>query len=334
MGCQTVSRANDACIAERLDDSDAKGSCLYVPAGSERRALRRRVASGAVVQPQPGMFVCAARWRQLGVVDRHLHRMRGYLQLRPDAVFCAFSAAAAYGLEVPFGALESLHLLCSRSRGEADSAFVRRYGFKTDGVCDVSGLRLVSVDEAVLECCCLSSFDVGLAIVDSALRAGLFDLEALARYFSVHGKRRKGISCAREVLRFADGASENGGESVVRGRILMAGFTRPELQVEIPDPIRSGTKYRVDYLWRPASGQLVAGELDGKAKYTDRGMTRGASVLDVAMAERQRESRLTALGIKVVRFAYGQTRDQAYLCRLLDAYGVPRADPKDMPRLK
>ena len=329
-----MSRVNDVCIAEHLADSDARGSCLYVSAGSERRALRRRVALGTVVQPQPGLFSCAERWEKVGAVDRHLHRMRGYLQLRPDAVFCAFSAAAAYGLEVPFGALESLHLLCSRSRGETDSAFVRRYGFKVDGVCNVSGLSVAPVNEALLECCCLAPFDVGLALVDSALRAGLSDLETLRRYFSVCGKRRKGISNAREVLRFADGASENGGESVVRGRILMAGFARPELQVEIANPIRSGVGYRVDYLWQLASGQLVAGELDGKAKYIDRGVTRGASVLDVAMAERQRESRLTALGIKVVRFTYGQTRDQAYLCRLLDAYGVPRADPKDMPRLK
>ena len=38
-------------------------------------------------------------------------------------------------------------------------------------------------------------------------------------------------------MAYADGRSENGGESIVRGIMIDLGFALPELQVEIEDPL-------------------------------------------------------------------------------------------------
>ena len=70
----------------------------------------------------------------------------------------------------------------------------------------------------------------------------------------------------RRLCCFANGLSENGGESFARGTMIELGFMVPELQHEFVAP-NSGIKYRCDFLWRLPGGVLIVGELDGYDKY-------------------------------------------------------------------
>ena len=70
----------------------------------------------------------------------------------------------------------------------------------------------------------------------------------------------------RRLCCFANGLSENGGESFARGTMIDLGFMVPELQHEFVAP-NSRVKYRCDFLWRVSGGGLIVGELDGYDKY-------------------------------------------------------------------
>ena len=70
----------------------------------------------------------------------------------------------------------------------------------------------------------------------------------------------------RRLCCFANGLSENGGESFARGTMIDLGFMVPELQHEFVAP-NSGVKYRCDFLWQLPGGGLIVGELDGYGKY-------------------------------------------------------------------
>ena len=84
------------------------------------------------------------------------------------------------------------------------------------------------------------------------------------------------------------------------------GVMLPKLQVEHYDPV-TRTKYRDDFEWELKTGN-VAGELDGNKKYTLIAKNRGATIEQVLLEERQRESKLRNQGLKFARFTFDQIR--------------------------
>ena len=119
--------------------------------------------------------------------------------------------------------------------------------------------------------------------------------------------------------------------------MIEQGFMVPELQVEFPDPVDPTRRFRVDYLWILADGRRVIGEFDGLAKYEDKEMTNGRTSERVRADERQRESRLTLLGMPVVRLNSADLRRPALFARKLQAAGIPQdpslgfpTDPRDL----
>ena len=115
---------------------------------------------------------------------------------------------------------------------------------------------------------------------------------------------------------------------MVRGIIIELGFMPPTmLQVELPDPLNQGHVYRVDMLWEFDDGRCVIGEVDGVRKYKDADCLKGKTTQDVLVEERQRESRLTALGMPVMRILVRQIFEPGYMESLLEAFGIPRIGP-------
>lgn len=67
----------------------------------------------------------------------------------------------------------------------------------------------------------------------------------------------------------------------------------------------------------------MIGELDGKGKYTlQSGEAR--EPVDPFVAERQRESHLTMLGHKVLRFTFNELKDPGKLVEKMRLAGIPR----------
>ncbi len=137
---------------------------------------------------------------------------------------------------------------------------------------------------------------------------------------------KRGYRRAQVIASYADGLSENGGESRFRAFFIAYGFLVPELQVEFRDPLNPNQVFRVDYFWRLEDGACVIGELDGKGKYTLQDGGDRESV-DPFVAERQRESHLTMLGHKVLRFTFDELKNPGKLAEKMRLAGIPqRAD--------
>ena len=189
--------------------------------------------------------------------------------------------------------------------------------------------------QTTLDCLCASTFRQGLAIVDSVLHHRLATKEQLIEYFAAYGKGRRGIRQARETLRYADGRSENGGESIVRAVIIELGFETPELQIEIEDPMMPGVSKRADLGWKLSDGRYILAELDGFAKYLTKGARRSkVEKTELAVqsmrAERLRESHLNLTGAVILRFSFAQALDTSYFFQLLATAGVPLAGERTL----
>ena len=126
------------------------------------------------------------------------------------------------------------------------------------------------------------------------------------------------------LLRYADPGSENGGESVTRGRIIECGFAVPSLQVEFDNPNNPDMRYRVDYCWRLYNGRIIAAEYDGMAKYADVSNMNRASLQAKLDYERRRERHLKEQHVSVVHLFYEDVMNPERLtAKLMDA-GVPK----------
>ncbi len=100
--------------------------------------------------------------------------------------------------------------------------------------------------------------------------------------------------------------------------IMELGFPVPELQQEFRD--RRGLIGFADFWWPRAN---LIGEFDGVAKYVRDEFTRGQSVADMVIREKNRENRLRALGHGVVRWDWETASNPARLREQLRAAGLP-----------
>lgn len=73
---------------------------------------------------------------------------------------------------------------------------------------------------------------------------------------------------------------------------------------------------------RDSAGRLVALEVDGRVKYEWLAEAEGIDSVEMMMRERQREARVTAHGIPVVRISGKDVYDKDLIKRRLAAYGV------------
>lgn len=321
-----MSKAVDKRIGALLDEAEERGSCLVPTEASDRRALLRRMTHGEIVSPVRGLFVRAETWeamRRHGEL-RALFVLRGLASKHPEWVFCHASAALVHGLAVSLADISRSHVATTREVGATGSKSVVRH-VVADGECElVSGLRVTSFWETVYDCLVVMRFPNALAVADSALRLrGLSRDEArdeLRRRFA--GRRL--VSRVLNVLRWADGRSENGGESIARARMIELGFSEPDLQVAFEDPLRPGRWFRVDFVWRDASGGLVFGELEGDRKYRDEEFLEGRTPFQKKREEQERSDRLSHYRAVMLRFRFEELGSAERFAHKLEAKGVPR----------
>ena len=327
-----MSRAVEAMIAEQFRRAAEERSC-YVPLGDDaarvRRALSRRVAGGSVVSPARGLFADAGEWDDLRPGERSLWIARGLEALHPDWVFCGPTAALAYGIDVSDDLVGRVHVATAPGRHGSNPRTLVRHPVldgraPLGGVVDVDGLRVTSPGQTVFDCLRWTDFPRGLGVIDSALRQGVTCVDELAALAQTYATRRRNVERVLAALDWADPRSENGGESIARGRMLLLGYVRPELQVEVPRVVEDGRPYRADYCWVRADGLVILGELDGRAKYVEEELMGGRSIDEVLSDENIRGSRFTLYDVSLMRFGFGVTEHPAEFARVLDEYGVPR----------
>ena len=126
-------------------------------------------------------------------------------------------------------------------------------------VVEIEGLRVTSPLRTATDLARLTPRSDALVSVDAFLHRKLITPEEFEKSL-VRWRKRRGIRQAWEIAGIADGRSESGGESRMRLRVLDLGLPRPELQIDVVDPI-GVARYRLDLGWRR---WLLALEYDGE----------------------------------------------------------------------
>jgi len=129
----------------------------------------------------------------------------------------------------------------------------------------------------------------------------------------------RGVRSARLVLERVGTGCASPAEALSLLLMLDEGFVRPEQQVEFTDDVG----IMVVDCWWPEIG--LVGECDGLTKYLRHDRGDGLAASSAVVAEKRREDRLRALGLRVVRWTTETLRDARAFAVLLATAGVPRA---------
>jgi very-short-patch-repair endonuclease len=142
---------------------------------------------------------------------------------------------------------------------------------------------------------CLRHLDPAdaVALADAAVRAGSVTVDDV-RAVLASQRRWPFTQVAALALLLVDGRRESSLESRSAVVLHRAGLPPPAPQVSIHDQVGRFVG-RVDFAWLE---QGVVGEADGRVKYVD------GDAVRVVEAEKERQSRLEALGLVVVRWGW------------------------------
>ena len=317
-------------IRNKLADAQMRRQCLYAADSRECAYLNRMTKDGDVLRPYPSMYVECQYWGSLNPVEKMLHVMRTLAIRHPNMVFAGISAACAWGLEHSF----HLHsnddrIMLASSGGTPRNGYcerIRRFyvpQHEIERACEISGVRVTTIERTLFDCGRLYEGRSALSFYDSALRQGMISREDLIAYCD-EPHRARNQHQSRALARFANGLSENGGESFCYATMAEEGMMLPEQQAEFSDMHNAGQLYRVDYLWKLPDGRLIVGELDGQQKYVDVSMTNGRSVEGVVVRERNRQEALKAGGVtQIVRWFFADAVRRSPMIDKLTAAGVP-----------
>ncbi|KAB7788143.1 hypothetical protein F7D08_1180 [Bifidobacterium cebidarum] len=296
--------------------------------------LRRMKAKGEIIRPYPNMYMDRGYWSSLNPPDQMLHIMRTLSVGHPDMVFAGISAACAWGLDHSFHLhARDSRIMIAASSGTPTNEYcsqVRRFyvpRHEIEQAQYVNGAKVTTIQRTLFDCGRIYEPRSALSFYDSAIRQELVTRDSLVAYCNEKHRCRNQYQ-ARALAAFANGLSENGGESFCYGTMAEEGVMLPEQQVEFVDKNNPNTVYRVDYLWRLSDGTMIAGEFDGQKKYVDPSMTNGQHISGIVGLERSRQNVLAALGIsRTVRWFFNDAYRRLPMKKALAAAGVPVGKP-------
>jgi hypothetical protein len=266
--------------------------------GFARAAVRWAEQRGRLVRVRRGVFTIPELWEDRSGRERHLLALRAAQRLNPAAL--AGGPSAALVLDLPLPRIEAaIHVNMPGRPGRRGAGTVRRP--RPGGVWVRQGIRMVSPEQAVLECARTFEPGWGLAVADAALAKGYITTESLnaevAGQPPCPGRRN-----AAWVARHTRPGAESPLESLARADILLAGLPQPALQVWVSTRRQ---RYRVDLL---DERHRVATEADGKVKYV---------TPEDLWWEKRREDDLRDAQVEVVRYTMA---DHHHLGPWLDRY--------------
>lgn len=309
-----------------LDRAENENRCAAASASAGKplyHALRRRVRTGELISPYPGVYMREDYWRNLDPEQRSLHLIRALAVLHPRWVFAGVSAACLYGVEHSFS-LHADNVVYIASRGGRsihDAPLLRRVSMRHIPARQRNGVPVTSPERTLIDCARLP-FHLALGIFDSAFRRNLVSTASLTRFA---GKVKCDKDALAHLLRHVNPRSENGGESMMRALIIEQGFVTPELQVEFANPDNPQFPYRADFCWKPSNNRIIVAEYDGMAKYADTS-NRNRSTLQAKLEyERIRERVLRDNGVTtILHIVYEDLTNPTRLAMKLAEAGVPR----------
>lgn len=278
--------------------------------GTSHKELAQQLRRGELEHLRRGAYVEPG---DLEAEQRHRLLLESTMAMGDGHSVISFgSAAVLHGLPVWPSAISKVHLTRIRSGGGRRGSVVHQHvaGLGSDDICEVDGLPVTNLARTFVDLARTTSLGQGVAAGDRALQLGMDPTAASAQLEAA--KFRHGIHRARQAASILDPLSESPGESLSRVLFHTRGLPAPELQVSLYD--EQGTFIaRPDFLWRQYG---VVGEFDGKSKY-EKLLRAGETAADVFLREKQREEKIKALGLIVLRWIWEDILEATQLLRRL-----------------
>ena len=311
-------------LERQMEEAWATGKFLCPKTAADRAGAGRLIRRGCYVRPFRGLYCEKKRFEALAPDEVHRRIVKSLAAAHPSWTFCSVSAAVILRLPVSYHLLEKVHVVTNTCTPIRDSQRIRRHPIESSQLTSrlVEGVQVTPHLQTAAECALTLPFGDSLAIADAALRSLQLSRDDLLTVVTSWGRRRAGYQDALKVARFADRRAESGGESIARAAMIDLGVIPSDVQATFVDPTQRNRRMRVDFLFRRLDGINVVVELDGAAKYEDQKMLAGSSTIGTLRAERHRESRLTLLGMPVLRITPGDVQSPYRLKRLLSAAGI------------
>lgn len=285
--------------------------------GWSHAEVRHSVERGDLVRLCKGVYITRDE-APTDAEDQHVLRSVAFAR-RSDYVVSHVSAALLHRLPVGGADLGEVHMTRTGTGGHRHEAGRRVHSghLLADMITSVAEVPVTTVARTLVDLAKYERLEVAVAAGDSALHNGLCGREELREALAAlrgHPHSRR----AGRAMALVDGRAESPGET--RARLALNGARTPgglvlptaELQISIFD--ESGK-----FVGRADGGYPELGvlwEYDGLTKY-DRLRRPGQSVVDVVLAEKRREERLTELGWLVIRIIAEDLRHRAELLQRL-----------------
>lgn len=313
----------------RLTRCEHDRICLTADDDREYTFLRRRMATGHLVRPHPGMFARSDYWLTVEADERHRIIARTLQRLHPDWTFAGLTAACLWRLDhgryLDRDAAISI-AATNHDVGIGRTATLRRQylpRWEFDRTVTRDGVRVTGIVRTLFDCGRLYAFRDAMPFFDSAIRAGHVTREELVAAYDAPRLGRNQHK-PRLLARYANGLSENGGESFCYATMMEEGVATPRQQVEFTHPDDPRRTFRVDFCWTLDDGSLIVAEFDGARKYVDPKMVGSRTVGDVVAAERDRQEVLQRCRVtRVVRMTFDEVWRRTPMMSKLSAAGVP-----------
>jgi hypothetical protein len=305
-----------------LDTAQIARRCAWSMCDKEYAALLRRVHTGIIIEPAPGLFVRSDVWDALSYHEKIMYVLRAICARHPDWVLCGPSAAAAYGYTSSLQLQRFTHIAANSSLQSGTHGTIIAHHTCIDNNVVLDGVKVTNEFQTLFDCARSLDFENSMIICSMGLRKLNQPSEAFVEYCHTN-PGKWGIGRALYVANNAEPRCENGGEVVALSAFISLHYETPQCQKSFTSPL-DGHAIRPDFLWERTDGILIAGELDGREKYVNPIMTNGGDAIDVTLAEKDRETQLNMLNIRVVRFQMAHVRAKIPLQQRLDAVGVPK----------
>lgn len=309
-------------ISRLLVQGETRRRYCYGSSPGQYRALSRKLHAGQLVSPYRNVYARKEYADSLDPIERSRHLVRTLALMHPGWRFAGISAASMFGFEHGYVLHKDglVFIAGKESTPKSSDSHLRHIYAPHTSMRVIDGVKVTSVARTLVDCALLYPFEQVLPLFDSALRRGLLVDKEVTGICS-------GLRCdytrVLRPLRYADGLSENGGESRCRALLIDSGFVVPRLQREFIDP-KTGARYRTDFSWECGNGRIVVLEYDGLEKYVNPEMNHGYGSWQVVNDERARESALIRAGVSVVvRLSSKQLHEQGVPVRRLVNAGVP-----------
>lgn len=285
-----------------------------------------------LVRLRRGMYVEPAVYGNAGRREQHLPAIVAACHaLDHPAAVSHTSAAVLHGLPLWNVTLDRVHLTRGRRHGGCSNRrrVLHALPLTREDTVEVGGITVTSLARTIANVGCMGLFEQAVIMGDHALNKSLLTEQALSD--SVAGLRgRRGVRTAHAATAAMDLRSESPGETRCRLVMQRLGIAPTELQRVVR---HRGTHIaRVDFA-DPDRG--IVTEFDGMLTYKLDGLD-SADVSDALAREKQREERLTNLGLQVVRVVWKDlSRPEDIARRHANALALARRAPPplwDPPR--